>query len=146
MQTANSLEKSLMLGKIEGKRRRGQQRMRWLDCITDSVNMSFSKLRKIVEVREAWHTAVHEVAKSWSWLSDWITSLNTTLSKLVQPQLPLGHSLWNYIIRDVHVHLKSWWNEILLWAVNTLKQDVFMCFQLLVWYLAYSEQLGNVFP
>ena len=96
MRTANSLEKTLMLGKIKGKWRRGQQRVRWLDSITDSVNMSFSKFREIVEDRESWYTAVHGVPKSWPWLSDWITvSLNTTLSKLVQPQLALGHNLWN---------------------------------------------------
>ena len=101
MRTANSLEKTLMLGKTEGKWRRGQQRMRWLDSITDSVNMSFSKFREIVEDREAksctWlfgHD--HGVTKSWTWLSDWIiANLNTRLNKLVQPQLALGHNLWN---------------------------------------------------
>ena len=71
MQRADLLEKTLMLGKIEGRRRRGRQRMRWLDGLIESLDMSLNKLQELVKDREAWHTSVHRVIKSWTQLSNW---------------------------------------------------------------------------
>ena len=74
MWRADSLEKTLMPGKIEGSRRREWQRMRWLDGINDSMDMSLSKVQETVNYREAWGSVVHEVAKNWTWLNNWTTT------------------------------------------------------------------------
>ena len=82
LQRADSLEKTLMLGKTEGNRRRGQQRMRWLDSITDSMDMNLGRFQEIVRGRKAWYAAIHSVTKSWTWLGDWINKFSW-----VPPQL-----------------------------------------------------------
>ena len=92
MQRADSLKKTLILGNIAGWRRRGRQRMRWLDSITDSVDMNLSKLQEIVKDRVAWYAAVQGVAQCWSWLSDW--TITMTGAVWLGPFFPFSSHLY----------------------------------------------------
>ena len=105
MWRADWLEKTLMLGKIKGRERRGRQRSKWLDGITNSMNMSLRKLRKIVKDREAWCVAFHRVAKSQTWLSDWTTSFVRNLQNVIQSGSTIfySHQQWMEIPAAYHM-------------------------------------------
>ena len=104
MRRADSFEKTLMLEKIEGRRKRGQQRMRWLDAITNSMDMGLSELQELVMDREAWHAAVHEVAKRWTRLSDW-TELNWSIPVFLPGEFHRLRGAWRATVHEI---AKSW--------------------------------------
>ena len=132
MQRTYSLEKTLMLGKMEG-RRRGQQRTRWLDGITDSMNMSLSKLGEMVKGREAWCAAIHGVTKNWTWLSDWTTTFplisvgaaEGTDSKEVKPVNPKWNQSWIFT-EGLMLKLKLQYFGHLMWRADSLEKTLML--------------------
>ena len=92
--TADSLEKFLMLGKIEDRRRKEHQRMRWLDSISDAMDMNLSKLQEMVRDREAWHAVVHGVEKSWTRLDDWITTIKHPYEAILNIYIKKIRVMW----------------------------------------------------
>ena len=129
------MEKTLVLGKIEGKRRRGWQRMRWLDSILNSMDMNLSKLREIVKDRGVWHAAVHGVAKSWTWLND-----STTRKLSLDIMEVYFTSVWLKWSSLIYIRRMSWLKYLLILQSSSFMLSVFHALRFMsstVWTVFY---------